>query len=293
MGIQHALRVSSRAGGVAESGRGPLVELLPGKIAVDFADPILVGDGVLKFGRRHVGAVGENDVALNRRQPVGEPLHQLHEGQVQEHEPIFGVVDDPRDLLREQARIDGVVDRAGADDAIPGFKVAVAVPGQRRDAIAEIDPVALESFCDLERTLPNGAVVGVMHRPFDRPRGDLLLRELDGSEIDDLVHQQGPILHPCQHAFFSRLAYRRLIAARGLFMGLIQWRPVPRLAMRRRWNSPRRFAPLRTGARCPTGRTPTAPYGSGFVSSVSRRACRPRSASAYAKLAFPSRNATY
>jgi MarR family transcriptional regulator, organic hydroperoxide resistance regulator len=47
------------------------------------------------------------------------------------------------------------------------------------------------------------------------------------------VHQQGPILHPSQHTFFSRLPYRRLIAARGLFMGLLHWRPVPRFAMRR------------------------------------------------------------
>ena len=219
MRIQHALRVSGRAGGVAESGRGPLVELLPGVVAVHFADPILVGDGVLEFSRRHVGAVGQNDVALNRRQTVGDRLHQRHEGQVDEHDPVFGVVDDPGDLLGEQPRIDGVVDRAGADDAVPGFEMAIAIPGERRDAIAELDPVALEFFGDLERALPDGAVVGVMHRAFDRPRRHLLLRELDRGEINDLVHQQGPILHPSQHAFFSRLAHRRLIAARGLFMG--------------------------------------------------------------------------
>src|ERR1700691_6090300 len=122
--------------------------------------------------------------------------------------------------------------------------MAVAVPGERRDAIAELDPVALESFCDLERALPNGAVVGVMHRSFDRPRGDLLLRELDGGEIDHLVHEQGPILHPSQHAFFSRLAYRRLIAARGLFMGLTHWRPVRRIAMRGEPSFPCRCAPI-------------------------------------------------
>ena len=259
MRIEHALRVSGRAGGVAEAGGGALVELLPGEIAVDLADPVLVGDGVLEFGRRHVRAVGQNDVALDRRQPVGERLHQRHEGQVDEHDPVFGVVDDPGDLLGEQARIDGVIDRAGADDAVPGFEMAIAVPGERRDPIAELDPVALEPLGDLERALANLAIVGVMHRPFDRPRGDLLLRELDGGEIDDLVHQQGPVLHPSQHAFFSRLPYRRLIAARGLFMGLTHWRPVRRFAMRRKWDCPRRRAPLRTGARCPTGRTPTAP----------------------------------
>ena len=124
----------------------PLVELLPGVVAVDLADPVLVGDGVLEFGRRHMGAVGQNDVALNRRQTVGEPLHQRHKGQVDQHDPVFGVVHDPGDLLGEEPGIDGVVDRAGADDAIPGFEMAIAVPGQRRDAIAELDPVALEPF---------------------------------------------------------------------------------------------------------------------------------------------------
>ena len=153
MGIEHALRIAGRAGGVAEAGRGPLVELLPGEVAVDLADPILVGDGVLELGRRHVRAVGQNDVALNRRQTIGDRLHQRHEGQVDQHDPVFGVVDDPGDLLGEQARIDGVIDPADAGDAVPGFEMAIAVPGERRDAVAELDPVAIESLGDLERAL--------------------------------------------------------------------------------------------------------------------------------------------
>ena len=160
MRVKHALRVSGRARRVAESRGGALVELLPGVVVVDLADPVFVGDGVLELGRRHVGAVGQNDVALDRRQTVGEPLHQRHEGQVDEHDPVLGVVHDPGDLLGEEPRIDGVIDPAGAGDAIPGFEMAIAVPGQRRDPIAELDPVALESFGDLERALPNLAVVG-------------------------------------------------------------------------------------------------------------------------------------
>ena len=97
--------------------------------------------------------------------------------------------------------------------------MAIAVPGERRDPVAELDPVALEALGDLERALADVAVVRAVHRPFDRPRSDLPVRELDGGEIDDLVHEQGPILHPSQHAFPPESAYRRLIAARGLFMG--------------------------------------------------------------------------
>src|SRR5580698_1147753 len=107
----------------------------------------------------------------------------------------------------------------GASDPIPGLKVAIAVPGERRDPVAQLDSVALEPFGDLERALPDGAIVRVMHRPFNRPRSDFPVGKLDRGEINHLVHEQGPILHPSQHTFFSRLPYRRLIAAQGLFMG--------------------------------------------------------------------------
>ena len=75
-------------------------------------------------------------------QPVGELFQQRHEGQVDEHHAVFGVIDDPADLLGEQPRIDGVVDRADAEDAVPGFQMPPGVPGERRDAVAELDAVA-------------------------------------------------------------------------------------------------------------------------------------------------------
>ena len=148
-----------------------------------------------------MGAVSENDVALDRRQAIGDRLKQRHEGEIDEGDLVFGVIHDPGDLLGEQPRIDGVIDRPGAGDAVPALEMSIAVPGEGRDPVAELDSLALQSFGDLERALPNGAVVGGMHRPFDRPRNDFLLWKLDGGEIDDLVHEQGPILHPSQHGF--------------------------------------------------------------------------------------------
>ena len=94
-----------------------------------------------------------------------------------------------------------MIDRADADDAVPAFEMPVAVPGERGDPVAEPDPVAFEALGDLERTLPKLAIIGAMHRPFDRPGDDFLPRELDGGEVDDLVHEQGPILHPSEHGF--------------------------------------------------------------------------------------------
>ena len=158
-----------------------------------------VGDGVLELRRRHVGRVGQDDVALDARQMVGDRLQQRHEGQIGHDDPVFGVVDDPGDLLRKQARIDGVVDRAEAGDAVPGLEVPITVPGQRRDAIAELDPVALEPLGDLQRPFPDLRVIGAVDRAFDRPRHDFLVRKLDRGEVDDLVHQQRPFLHPSKH----------------------------------------------------------------------------------------------
>ena len=200
MGIEHALGMAGGAGGVAEAGGGAFVEFLPGEVAVDLCDPVVVGDGVLEFRRRHVRGVGENDEALDRRQAVGDRLQERDEGEIDERHPVLGVVHDPGDLLGEEARIDGVIDRAGAGNAVPAFEMPVAVPGERRHSVADLDTVAVEPFGDFKRPLANGAIVRGMHRPLDRPRDDSLLRELNGGEIDDLVHEQGPLLHPSQHA---------------------------------------------------------------------------------------------
>ena len=66
-------------------------------------------------------------------------LHQRQEHRIDEQPGVLGVVDDEGDLLREQARIDGVADRADAGDAVVELEMAVVVPGERRDAIADAD----------------------------------------------------------------------------------------------------------------------------------------------------------
>ncbi len=78
--------------------------------------------------------------------------------------------------------------------------MAEAVPGERRDAVAEPDPFAIEPLGDPDGPISDLAVVGAVHRAFDHPRGDLPVGELDRREIDDLVHQQGPFLHASQHS---------------------------------------------------------------------------------------------
>ena len=79
--------------------------------------------------------------------------------------------------------------------------MAVAVPGERRDAVAELDPLGGELLGDAHRAAANVAIVRAMDRAFDQARHDLAVGMLDGGEIDDLVDQQRPILHQTQHEF--------------------------------------------------------------------------------------------
>ena len=220
--VEHPLRVAGGAGGVAKARRRALVEFGPLEVGVRLGDPFLVRDGILEPRRRHVSGVGQDDVALDGRQVAGDRLEQRHEGQIGHDDPVLGVVDDPGDLFGKEAGIDGVIDRAEAGDAVPGLEVAVAVPGQGGHAVAELDPVALQTFGDLERPFADLGVGRPVHRTLDRPRRDLLVRKLDGREVDDLVHQQRPFLHPSEHCA-SSLNHERdgLIAALRLFMSIL------------------------------------------------------------------------
>ena len=143
--------------------------------------------------------VCQNDIALDRRQTIGQRLHERHEGKVDQRHPVFGVVDDPGDLLGEEARVDGVIDRARPGYAVPAFEVPVAIPGERRDAVAVLDLLAMKPLGDFQRAMADIAIVRIVHRPFDRAGRHFPFGKLDGGEVDDLVHEQGPILHPSMH----------------------------------------------------------------------------------------------
>ena len=197
--IEHALRVAGGAGGVAHAGGGVLVERRPGEIAVDFGDPVFIGDRVLQRRLRHVRGVGEHDVALDGRQLVGDLFQQRHEGEIGDHHAVFGVIDDPDDLLGEQPRVDGVIDRADADDAVPGLQM----PPVFQASVATRSPSLMPSLSSRCATFSARAricsVVGFDDRAFDRAGDDLALAVKLGGMVDDAVDQQRPILHQPEH----------------------------------------------------------------------------------------------
>ena len=148
MRVQHALGIARGAGGVAHRGGGVLVKILPLEIAVNLCDPVLVGDRVFQVCLRHMRVLGEHDIAFDACELVGDLFQDRYKRDVGHHDAVLRMVDDPGDLIREQARIDGVADPADPHDPVPGFQVAPGVPGDGGDAVAEVDAVTVQPLRD-------------------------------------------------------------------------------------------------------------------------------------------------
>ncbi len=149
-------------------------------------------------------AVAEHDGALDGRNPVGDFFQERQESDVGHHHAVFGVIDDPDDLLGEQPRIDGVINGADAENAVPAFQVPPGVPGQRRHPVAVVHAVAFEPLRHPQAPGADLAVIRGMDRSLDRAGNHRPLAMIDRGVIDDAMAQQRPILHQSEHDFFSR-----------------------------------------------------------------------------------------
>ena len=197
--VEHAFGIARSSRGVAHAAGGPLVEGLPFEVAVGFGKPVLVGDDVRQLRLGHVSAVGEDDHLAQGCHGGGDLLDQRHEGQVDEKTLVLGMIHYPGDLLGKQSRIERVVDRSDAHDAVPGLDVSGCVPGQRRDPVAKPEAVALQPLGDLKRPSADFGVGGAHDRTLDRPRHDLTVAVLSRRVVQDLVAQQRPVLHQSEH----------------------------------------------------------------------------------------------
>src|SRR5215471_8224235 len=138
MAVEGALGLAGGAGGVAERGRSPLIELRPHEIRVLGIDQSLV--------TRKLGEAGGRLGALRRHQhnPAvlrklrSQPLDQRDEAGVDEEKPVAGVIDDVDDLVVEQPGIDRMANRADTGDAVIELEVAKGVPGERADPVARL-----------------------------------------------------------------------------------------------------------------------------------------------------------
>src|SRR5690606_799431 len=107
---------------------------------------------------------------------------------------------DVGDLLREQPRIDGVQDRAQSRDAVIQFEMTVAVPGERRHAVAEPDAEPRERLGELLGADLRLAVVGAVDRPLNGARHDLGVAVVEGGVVDERGYQERALLDQAAHS---------------------------------------------------------------------------------------------
>ena len=208
--VEHALGIARRARGVAERRGGLLVEVRPLQRAGLARDQFFVAEQVrdLAVGR-HVCAVGHHHDMLHRLERGEHAFDDRQQVQVDEDDLVFGMVGDVAHMLRREARIDRVQHGAEAGDAEVELEMAIGVPGQRADAVAELDAEALERFGKLLGTLLRVAIAVAVDRTFDRARDDLDVGIIACREIDHLGDQQRTVLHQAKHVVSSFRSYAR------------------------------------------------------------------------------------
>ena len=205
MRVEDALRVPGGAGRVAQRRGGALVEHRPFVIAGRRFDPLLVAQQVAHAERGHVRPIGHRNEALDALHLGGERLDQRSERDIEEQELILGVVDDVRDLLGIEARIDRVQHRSAARHAVVELHVAVAVPRERGNALAGLHRERRERVGHLLRTAMDVAVGAPMERPLDRAGDDLGAGVNRDGVLDQRRDEERPILHQSLHrASFER-----------------------------------------------------------------------------------------
>ena len=112
---------------------------------------------------------------------------------------VFGMVGDPGHLVGREARVERVHHAAAAGDAEVQLEVAVAVPGQRGDAVAERQPRRSSACCDPARACRRLAVGGAVNVALDAARDDLGVVVVAGGELDQARDQQRLVLHQAEH----------------------------------------------------------------------------------------------
>jgi hypothetical protein len=171
---------------------------------IDFRQPVLIGYDIGQAGLRHMRGIRQHDHLFERRHQRRDLLDDRHEGDVDEEEAVSRVIHDPGDLLREKPRVQRVIDRAAAHDAIPGFQMPPGVPGKRPDTVADLDPVLFQALCQLQRAATDRCIIRAVDRAFYRPRNDFALAMKQASMVDNLVAKQRPILHQTEHIHSSQ-----------------------------------------------------------------------------------------
>ena len=120
------------------------------------------------------GAARRSQVQTGDRSAVlGQLLDQRHESQIRQHVLVVRMVDDVRNLLGEQARVDGMAHRTDPGYRVVGFEVTEAVPGQGAYAVGDAHAQRLQRVRELARAAMGLSIVVAVEAAFDHARDDL------------------------------------------------------------------------------------------------------------------------
>ena len=191
--------MAGRSGRVAQSRSRVLIEGRPDVHPVVSGDEVLIRHGVRQRRLRHLRRLREDHVRLDGGQVCGNGLGEWDEGQVQEEDPVPRVVHDVHELGRVEAGIERVTDCAHTRNGEVDLEVAVGIPRQGGEAIADVDPACREYSGELLRALPDVAPGGPVDRTFHRTRHDLLIRVDSSRMLDQGRDEQGHLHHPAAH----------------------------------------------------------------------------------------------
>jgi len=146
-----------------------------------------------------VRAVGHQHEGLDGLHVRRHGLDQRQEGQVEEQNLVFRVVGDPHHLVGVQSRIERVQHHARPRCSVVKLHVAVAVPGQCRDAVAEAHAQRSDRVGHAARTPGQVAVRIAVDVAFDAARDDFPFAVVTLGVHEQVRDQQWLLLHQSVH----------------------------------------------------------------------------------------------
>jgi hypothetical protein len=136
--------------------------------------------------------------------PGQELLQQRQQDAIHHHHAIAGMVDDRREIVRMQAQVQRVQDRADGRDAEIRFQMLVVIPPQSSDAVSGSHAEILQRHRELLRARDHVAVAVAMDAAIGKATDDLDLggkrfrAPHDGGNRELILH------HQTAHASSSR-----------------------------------------------------------------------------------------
>ena len=141
MRVGHPLRLSRCAGGIAQRGRIVLLQ-----IRIDRSTEVVTQQGfVVLQSCGHGLAAERNHEDTLKLHFVLELFKELQEHVVYNQEAVLGVVDDVRQFVGMEPKVQGVQHATCAGDAEVGFQVGIVVPHKACDPVSRLKTRRLEN----------------------------------------------------------------------------------------------------------------------------------------------------